>query len=159
MTRAVRCAAALLGSTAGTAHAADGEKDLREKVEECHRRLVADAFGTCADLSADDAVMEFPFAPPGLQAKVAGKKAIAEFFSAGVSTLVTFEKCSGHQYTQAAKPGVIFVEVTGAGTSLVNGSAFKQTYGLRLTVAGGQITHFKEDMNPLVVQQLTVKME
>jgi hypothetical protein len=93
LTRAVRCAAALLGSTAGTAHAPDGEKDLREKVEECHRRLVAGAFGTFADLFADDAVMEFPCAPPGVPAKVAGTKAIAEFFSAGVSTLVTVEKC------------------------------------------------------------------
>jgi uncharacterized protein len=152
MTRAVRCAAALLGSTAGTAHAADGEK-----VEECHRLLVADAFGKFADLFADDAVMEFPFAPPGLQAKVEGKKAIAEFFSAGVSKLVTFEKFSGHQYTQAAKPGVTFVELTGKGKSLVKGSAFKQTYCLRLTVAGGKITHFKEYMNPLVVQQITAK--
>jgi uncharacterized protein len=159
MTRAVRCAAALLGSTAGTAHAADGEKELREKVEECHRLLVAGEFGKFADLFADDAVMEFPFAPPGLRAKVEGKKAIAEFFSAGVSKLVTFEKFSGHQYTQAAKPGVIFVEFTGEGTSLVNGSAFKQTYCLRLTVAGGQITHFKECMNPLVVQQVTAKKE
>jgi hypothetical protein len=65
----------------------------------------------------------------------------------------------GHQYTQAAKPGVIFAEFTGAGTSRVNGSAFQQTYGLRLTVAGGQITHFTEDMNPLVVQQITAKKE
>src|SRR5262249_35469219 len=99
MTRAVLCAAALLGSTAAAAHGADEEKDLREKVGECHRLLVAGEFDKFADQFADDAVMEFPFAPPGVQAKFEGKKAIAEFFSAGVAKLVKFEKFSVHEYT------------------------------------------------------------
>jgi len=159
MTRAVLCAAALLGSVAGMADAAEGEKELREKVDECHGLLVAGEFGKFADLFADDAVMEFPFAPPGVEAKFEGKKAIAEFFSAGVAKLVKFEKFSVHEYTPAAKPGVIFAEFTGEGKSLVNNSAFKQTYCLRLTVAGGKITHFREYMNPLVFQQVTAKKE
>jgi uncharacterized protein len=158
MTRAVLCAAALLASAAGAAPAA-GDKELRAKVEECHRLLVAGEYGKFVDLFADDAVMEFPFAPPGLPAKVEGRKAIAEFFSTGVSKMVKFEKFTVHEYTPSTKPGVVFVEFTGEGKSLVNGSAFKQTYCLRLTVAGGKITHFKEYMNPLVVQRLTAKKE
>jgi hypothetical protein len=42
--QAVLCAAALLGSAAGTAPAAD-DKELKAKVEECHRLLVAGAYG------------------------------------------------------------------------------------------------------------------
>src|SRR5262245_26275109 len=104
MTSAVLCAAALPGSTVTAAHAADGEKELREKVEECHRLLVAGDFGKFADLFADDAVVDFPFAPPGSPAKIEGKRAIAEFFSAGVAKVVKFEKFSDHEYTPSAKP-------------------------------------------------------
>ncbi|GHF71974.1 hypothetical protein FHX82_000761 [Amycolatopsis bartoniae] len=100
------------------------------------------------DLSADDVVFEFPFAPPGRPTRVEGKPALAEYLKA-LAGRVRIEGIRDLEVHETVKPEVAIIEMTVTGTVTATGAPYEQSYVSILTVRDGLIVHYRDYWNPL----------
>lgn len=101
-----------------------------------------------ADLLADDAVIEAPFAPPGRPARFTGRE---EFLAATqaerASFPVRFEEVRDVVVHDTADPEVIVVEYELAGTITANGRHASAPFIAVLRVRDGKTVHWREYQN------------
>lgn len=99
-------------------------------------------------LWADDGVMEFPFAPPGLPKRLAGREAVAAYMRDYPDhiDLHDFPDLRIHQTTD---PGTVVVEMRGVGRTVRTGGPFDMTYIAVVTVEDGRFTSYRDYWNPL----------
>lgn len=105
--------------------------------------------GTFLEMLSDDAVMKFPYAPPGAPRLLEGRVAIAEYVSR-LGNFVTIESMSVpivHRTTQA---GVVILEFEGVAVGVRSGKSHNQTYISVITLRDGHIIHYRDYWNPLV---------
>jgi ketosteroid isomerase-like protein len=97
----------------------------------------------------DDAVMEFPFAPPGAPRRLDGLAAITDHLADYPATLDLAEvtALTVHETTD---PAVIVAEFTAAGTVVATGRPYEFSYVAVVTAAAGKVTHYRDYWNPLV---------
>lgn len=114
-----------------------------------HDRLVPDAT-TFLEMFADDGVMEFPFAPPGLTTRLQGKDALAAHLQS-LSGLVALDGMSTPTVHQTVDPAVFVLEFEGSGRAIANGAPYQQTYISVITICDGRIARYRDYWNPLVV--------
>ncbi|GAA4185908.1 nuclear transport factor 2 family protein [Streptosporangium oxazolinicum] len=103
------------------------------------------------DLFTEDAVLEFPFPPPGFPPHIKGKEALYEHMKNFPQLLeVTF---STPVYYDAADPGLVIADFTSEGRALMTGNRFHQTYLSLVWTANGKITRYRDFWDPWVIIQ------
>ncbi len=103
------------------------------------------------DMLADDAVMEFPYAPNGRPKSVAGREALRSYLGA-VAALLVFDEIGEPQVRRTMDPAVTVLEYTGHGRVRATGMPYRQDYISVITIVAGRITHFRDYWNPLALR-------
>ncbi|MFD7449633.1 nuclear transport factor 2 family protein [Kitasatospora sp. NPDC059827] len=103
-------------------------------------------------LWAEDGVMEFPFAPPGLPRRLEGREAVAAYMRDYPDhiDLHDFPELRIHRTTDAE---TIVVEMRGVGRVVRTGDPFDMSYIAVVTVRDGRFTAYRDYWNPLALQQ------
>jgi ketosteroid isomerase-like protein len=108
-----------------------------------------------AALFAPDAVLEFPFAPPGVPRRVTGRDALFAHMSHFPETFdVEFVDLVFHD---TVDPSLVIVEFRSTGTARPTGKPYEQTcISVVRTDDDALITHYLDYWNPLVaIEALT----
>ncbi len=100
------------------------------------------------DMMADDFVMEFPYARPGMPTRVEGKAAVLMHL-AKVAGDVSVESASNLVTHETADPEVVILEFDGHGRSMRTGEPYEQRYISVIRARGGKMVHFKDYWNPI----------
>ena len=104
----------------------------------------ADAF---IDMLADDAVMEFPYAPESRPRSVTGRDALRTYL-ARVGDLLIFEEMSEPRVHRTTDPAVTILEYKARGRIRASDQPYEQSYISVVTIAGGRSAHFRDYWNP-----------
>ncbi|MEU4876757.1 nuclear transport factor 2 family protein [Streptomyces sp. NPDC021608] len=98
-------------------------------------------------LWAEDAVMEFPFAPEGRPRRLEGREAIAAYMRPYPDhiDLHDFPDLLIHETTD---PQTIVAEMRGVGRVVRTGGTFDMTYIAVVSVRNGRITSYRDYWNP-----------
>ena len=105
---------------------------------------------TYRDMFAEDGVMEFPYAPPGLTPRLDGRDALAAYLGA-LGEQIAFGAVSRPVVHETRDPSVVVLEFTGSGRATGTGRAYEQTYISVVTTSAGRIARYRDYWNPLVV--------
>lgn len=100
-------------------------------------------------LFADDAVVEFPYAPSIQRpARLDGKAAIAAYFRPAIALFLdlTFRDV---RLVPGADPDVAVVEAHGSATIATTGKRYEQDYVLFVRTRNGAVVSYREYWNPL----------
>jgi hypothetical protein len=100
----------------------------------------ADGF---ADLFAPDGVIESPFAPPGVPARLEGRETIREF-ARHVAAVRRIEDFEVAELYQTQDPEVVIVEMRVKGTVTTTGRSFTVTAIQVLRISDGHIALFRD---------------
>jgi uncharacterized protein len=132
-----------MASTGATGNAAVVGEFLRRLAER-------DAAGVL-ELFAEDAVYEFPFAPPALPNRHEGKAAIARLVDVvlGLAPRIAFADV---RIEPLATPGRVLAEFRGD-WELADGWLYRNTYLAVGELRAGRVRHWRECYNPLVLQE------
>ncbi|RII08748.1 putative PhzA/B-like protein [Streptomyces sp. YIM 130001] len=100
------------------------------------------------DLWAEDALMEFPFAPDGWPRRLEGREAVGAYMRDYPDhiDLHDFPELQVHRTTD---PETIVVEMRGVGRLVETGRPFDVNYIVVVTVRDGRITSCRDYWNPL----------
>lgn len=102
-------------------------------------------------LFADDAIVEFPYAPSlGQAPALVGKQAIADYFrrTPAVFRGLSFRDLRVYATTS---PDVALAEVHGAATLAPGGQAYEQDYVILVELRAGEVVRYREYWDPTVV--------
>ncbi|EHJ00491.1 MULTISPECIES: nuclear transport factor 2 family protein [unclassified Clostridium] len=99
------------------------------------------------ELMAEDAVMEFPFAPPGRPQKVEGKNNIIKYCQA-IMENVTITNFTDVEIHRMINPNCVVVEMTGHGIMRATGNAYERRYIEVCHTKNGRIQLFRDYWNP-----------
>jgi uncharacterized protein len=126
----------------------------REVVEQV-RRMVAGENVVFADLFAEDGMLAYPFAPPGMPSQLRGRDAIRSYFSGMARARELFE-IEGVDVTvhDTGDPEVIVAEITHHGWSRVTGSPYRFTALGVIRVRDGEIVQYDDYMDPIAMARL-----
>ena len=102
------------------------------------------------ELWTDDAVVEFPYAPPSLVARVEGKEAIFNYYKDTPNQFTNW-KFTISQFYETLNPNVILIEWQGIAKIAATGQSYIQTYIGYLQMRDSKIAHYKEYWNPMIV--------
>ncbi len=117
------------------------------------RRLIlgGDADGY-ADLFAPDAVIESPFAPPGVPSRLEGREAIREYSRNVMASPLRLEDFEVAELYQTQDPEVVIVEMSAKATLTTTGQSFAATSIQILRIREGQIVLFRDFANPRILE-------
>ena len=109
---------------------------------------VAPDAATFLDMFAEDGVMEFPFAPPGMPARLEGRTALAAHLERlrGMIVVASMGPPTVHRASD-----VVVLEFEGRGRGLATDKPYVQTYVSVIRIARGRIVHYRDYWDPLVV--------
>ncbi|WP_404369575.1 nuclear transport factor 2 family protein [Corallococcus coralloides] len=125
------------------------------RLMDAHLALIATDVERWLALFADDAVVEFPYAPSlGRPSRLEGIEAIRAYFAP-----IT-KHFQGLTFTDVRRyPGVDsttgWLEVHGAATLHPGNIPYEQDYVMRVQVRDGRIVHYREYWNPLAAPRGT----
>ena len=102
------------------------------------------------ELWNEDAVFEYPFAPPGFPQEVSGKQGIFENFKDFPNRIKFFE-FTNVQMHPTLDPDTLIVEFAGRGQIVATGKPYNQRYISVVQMAGGKILRYRDYWNPLVI--------
>ncbi|MFG3256017.1 nuclear transport factor 2 family protein [Streptomyces sp. NPDC048172] len=106
-------------------------------------------FDGWVELFADDAVMEFPYAPEGAPGRVEGREAIAAYMRPFPDHMEVRELTSLVIHT-TGDPRTAVVEFSSAGRAVATDEPFAMSYVVFLTVdENGRIANYRDYWNPL----------
>ncbi|GAB0115912.1 hypothetical protein AcidC75_34360 [Acidisoma sp. C75] len=109
---------------------------------------------TFLEMLADGAVMEFPYAPPGLPERLDGKAAIGQHL-ASLADVIAFERMGEPIVHPTADPQTVILEFDGFGRGVATGEPYEQRYISVIRTHAGQIIHYRDYWNPLAVLRAT----
>jgi uncharacterized protein len=102
------------------------------------------------DLMADDAVMEFPFAPPNRPQKLTGKREVVPYF-AELKKLIRLDEVHLVATYKTTDPNVVILQAEGKGQAIPTGRPFEPKYIVVLTFRDGLIVRWQDYWNPFAV--------
>jgi uncharacterized protein len=124
-----------------------------EKLFAAHLALVIRDMPAWLELFAENAVIEFPYAPSvGTSARLEGKAAIAAY-AKGVPAMMRDFVFSNVRIFPTREPHVLFAEAHGEATISSTGRRYVQDYVMHLETDGERIIHYREYWNPVPVLQ------
>jgi uncharacterized protein len=115
--------------------------------------LSGDADGL-ADLYAPDAVIESPFAPPGVPSRLEGREAIREYSRHVLASPVRLEDYEVTELYQTQDPEVVIVEVRAKATLTTTGQSYATTSIQVLRIREGEIVLFRDFANPRILENV-----
>jgi uncharacterized protein len=115
--------------------------------------LSGDADGL-ADLYAPDAVIESPFAPPGVPSRLEGRAAIREYSRHVLASPVRLEDYEVTELYQTQDPEVVIVEVRAKATLTTTGQSYATTSIQVLRIRDGEIVLFRDFANPRILENV-----
>lgn len=116
-----------------------------------HLTLIGEDVQAWADLLAEDAVVEFPYASAiGLTDRFEGKAAIYNHMKDAVAQMQNLIFTNVREYP-TSNPNILFAEVHGEAVIVATGRHYRQDYVMRLETKDGKIIHYREYWNPSVV--------
>ena len=113
------------------------------------RRLRPDA-ETFPDMFAVDGVLEYPYAPAGLNTPVAGRDAIIANFQR-IRKLLRIAGVSDVSEIEVRDPDVVVLEFSGRGEGLITGEVYDQRYISVIRMRDGSIVHYRDYWNPIAL--------
>ena len=99
------------------------------------------------DLIAEDAIMEFPYAPPKRPRRVEGKNNIIKYNKA-ILNIVAVTDFTDVEIHRMIDPNYVVVEMTGHGTVLATGDTFSRRYIDVCSTKNGRIQFIRDYWNP-----------
>lgn len=108
--------------------------------------------GTFVEMFAPNGVLEYPFAPPGLNTPLEGRDAIVANFER-VRKLLRIDGVTDAVLHQTSDQRLAIIEFYGHGEGLLTAEPYRQRYISVIEMEGGYITHYKDYWNPLTVLQ------
>lgn len=119
-----------------------GPRDVFERFQ---RQVLANDPSVPGQLSAEDIVLEAPFARPGAPRRIVGREAVTAYATANRSGLpVRFDEFRDVVIHETADPEVIVAEYTMVGTLITTNVQSSASFVLVLRVRDGLITHWRE---------------
>ena len=112
-------------------------------------RLRPDA-ETFPDMFAADGVLEYPYAPPGLNTPIAGRNAIVANFQR-LRKLLRVDAVTGVSEIAVSDPDMIVLEFSGRGEGVITKEAYDQRYISVIRMRDGNIVHYKDYWNPIAL--------
>lgn len=116
---------------------------------DAHLDLIGTDIERWLELFADDAVVEFPYAPQlGLPERLEGREAIRQYFAETPKHFrgLVFTKVQRYLTTD---PEVALAEAHGSATIAVTGNPYEQDYVMMVKTREGKISLYREYWNPL----------
>lgn len=120
----------------------------REVAERFLRASADNAWDALADLYAPDAVIEIPFAPPGIPGRFQGREDHRARFKA-VAPLRRIDKVGSVVMHETTDPEVVIVEFDNHATVTSTGRPFVNSYAMVMRVRNGLIVSSRDYANPL----------
>jgi ketosteroid isomerase-like protein len=108
-----------------------------------HLILTRDADGF-ADLFSPDAVMEAPYAPPGIPARLEGREAIREHSRRVMASPLRLDDYEVAELHQAQNPEVVIAEMQATGVVTTTGWSFRTRSIQVLRIREGQIVLLRD---------------
>lgn len=106
-------------------------------------------------LFADDAVVEFPYAPSlGRAAKLVGKAAIAAYFRPALQETFTQLQFRDLRIESGASPDVAFAQVHGSAILQPGAHMYEQDYVMFMHTKNGLAVRYVEYWNPLQLPEV-----
>lgn len=105
----------------------------------------AEAF---SDMFAVDGVLEYPFAPPGLNTPLTGQDAIVANFQR-LGRLLRVDTVSNVSEIEVSDPDLVVIEFSGRGEGLIAKEAYNQHYISVIRMHDGKIAHYRDYWNPI----------
>lgn len=125
------------------------------RLMDAHLTLIATDVERWLTLFADDAVVEFPYAPSlGSPARLEGIGAIRAYF-APITTHFQNLTFTNVQPYPGVDPTTGWMEVHGSATLQPGNIPYEQDYVMRVQVRDGRIVHYREYWNPLAAPRGT----
>ena len=107
---------------------------------------------TFPDMFAVDGVLEYPYAPSGLNTPVAGRDAIVANFQR-IRKLLRIDGVSNVSEIEASDPDMVVLEFSGHGKGVITNEAYDQRYISVILMRDGRIMHYKDYWNPIAFLQ------
>ena len=127
------------------------EQSTTTQIFAAHLALIGTDIQAWADLLAEDAVVEFPYASAlGSLERLEGKKAIYNYMKNAIAQMQNLTFTNIREY-QTSNPDVLFAEVHGEAMMVPTGRHYQQDYVMRLETKAGKIFHYREYWNPSTV--------
>lgn len=106
------------------------------------------AAGNFIEMMAQDFVMEFPYARPGMSPRIEGREAVVAYLMtvAGSVSVDTVDNVVVHQ---TADPEVVIVEFEAHGRAPKVDEPYDQRYISVIRARGGKMIHYKDYWNPV----------
>ena len=115
-----------------------------------------------ADVLAENIVFEMPFALPGLPDRVEGKGTVVEFleqFLGKERGMFTDWNIYNIRIYPGGDPDLSFAELDGQGVVAQSGYQYRQKYIILFRVSDGRISHWREYLNPIPLQEAIASMQ
>lgn len=106
------------------------------------------------ELFADDAVIELPFAAPGMPSRLDGKAAIREYSKVMDATPVRIDDIETVALYESTDPELVVIEIVGKGTVTTTGQAFDSPCIQVFRIRDGLIHLFRDYFNPIGVADI-----
>jgi ketosteroid isomerase-like protein len=146
-TSTVEAAAA---SVDAVAHSADNVRTSTVATANAYYRLLqAQDWPNWIDLWAEDALLEFPFAPDRCPMSYRGRGEILKYMS-GTAQSIVVEAVADLKISPMHDPERVVAELTINGHLREDGAAYNQRYVTFFEISHGRITHCREYWNPLI---------
>jgi ketosteroid isomerase-like protein len=100
------------------------------------------------ELMDEDFVMEFPFARPGMETRIAGRDAVLAYLGTVLGG-VSIEQVDNVVVHETADPEVVILEFEGHGRSLQVDEPYDQRYISVIRTRGGRMVHYRDYWNPI----------
>lgn len=101
-------------------------------------------------MMAEDAVMEFPYAPAGFPKAVRGRANLAAYLGR-FAELLELSVTSVPEVHRTTNSGVVILQFTATGRGKKTGKPYHQTYVSVVTARNGHIVRYQDYWNPLEV--------
>ena len=115
-----------------------------------------------ADVLAENIVFEMPFALPGLPDRIEGKGTVVKFleqFLGKERGLFTGWDLHNIRIHPGGDPNLFFAELDGQGVVAQSGYQYRQKYIILFRVSDGRISHWREYLNPIPLQEAIASMQ
>ncbi len=101
---------------------------------------------------AEDGILEYPFAPPGLNTPIVGRGAIVAIFER-LRKVLRIDSVADVTEIAVGDPNMAVLEFSGRGEGVLTREAYNQRYISVINMRDGNIVLYKDYWNPIALLQ------
>jgi uncharacterized protein len=118
------------------------------EIFDAHLALIGTNVPAWADLLAEEAIVEFPYASAlGVSTRFEGKSAICDRIAESIAQMRNLTFTNVRKYP-TTNPNLLWAEVHGSAEITTTGRDYQQDYVMRMETQDGKIVHYCEYWNP-----------